>query len=251
MSDNPWFRLPPGPPYVLEEDEDAVRKFNARAGGAHRIQIDKLLPEPFVGDPAAPVLLLSNNPGFGEGSVLRRQPDFMTRIRDGMHLEFSNYPFIYLDPDYSETNSGRWWRQKLKCLLERFGDTVVARSVCNVVYFPYPSTRFRHGGCEVESQKYGFRLVHDAVERGAMIVLMRKGQLKHWRIKVSNLDGYANLIPLRNPQMPSVSPRNCEVGDYDRIVAAIEAAETKRSEASAVGSRQSAEPVATADRRGV
>jgi hypothetical protein len=225
MSDNPWFRLPPGPPYVLAEDEDAVRKFNARAGGAHRIQIDKLLPEPFVGDPAAPVLLLSNNPGFGERSVLRQQPDFMTRIRDGIRLNFSTYPFIYLDPDYCETNSGRWWRQKLRCLLERFGDTVVARSVCNVVYFPYPSTKFRHGRCEVPSQQYSFRLVRDAVERGAMMVHMRKGQLRRWRDKVAELEGYDKLILLRNPQMPSVSPRNCDVGDYDRIVAAIEAAE--------------------------
>jgi hypothetical protein len=60
-----------------------------------------------------------------------------------------------------------------------------------------------------------------------MIVLMRKGQLKRWRNKVDELDGYGNLIPLRNPQMPSVSRRNCEVGDYDRVVAAIEAAEWK------------------------
>jgi hypothetical protein len=74
-----------------------------------------------------------------------------------------------------------------------------------------------------------------------MIVLMRKGQLKRWQEKVTELNGYGNLIPLRNPQMPSVSPRNCEVGDYDKVVAAIEAAERKRAEASAAGSRENAE----------
>src|SRR4051794_10696190 len=119
MSDNPWVRLPARPPYVLTKDEQAVREFNARAGEDHRLQIDKLLPEAFVGDPAAPVLLLSNNPGFGERSVLRQQPDFMARMRAGLSLHSSAYPFIYLDPEYRET--GRWWQQKLRCLLRKFG----------------------------------------------------------------------------------------------------------------------------------
>jgi hypothetical protein len=226
MSGNPWVHVPVDPPYVLLEDARAVGEFNASAGEAHQLQINKLLPEPFVGDPAAPVLLLSNNPGFGERSLLRQQPEFMARMRAGLSRHPSAYPFVYLDPQCRET--GRWWWQKLTCLLRKFGAEVVARSVCNVVYFPYPSAKFRHGRCEVRSQEYGFRLVREAVERGAMIVLMRKGQLKHWRNKVGELDGYANLIVLRNPQMPSVSPRNCEVGDYDRVVAAIEAAESKR-----------------------
>jgi hypothetical protein len=154
MGDNPWVRLPPRPPYVLPEDEQAVREFNARAVENHRLQIDKLLPEPFVGDPVAPVLLLRNNPGVGKRSVLKQQPEFMTRMRAGQSLHSSAYPFIYIDPEYRET--GRWWWQKLKCLLLKFEAEVVARSVCNVVYFPYPSARFRHGRCEVPSQQFGF-----------------------------------------------------------------------------------------------
>jgi hypothetical protein len=233
MSDNPWVRLPAGPPYVLAEDADAVREFNARAEEDYRLRIDSLLPEPFLGDPAAPVLLLSNNPGFGKRSVLRQQPEFMASMRVALGLHFATYPFIYLDPEYRET--GRWWRQKLKCLLGRFGDEVVARSVCNVVYFPYASSKFRHGRCEVPSQRYSFRLVREAVERGAVIVLMRKGQLKRWQDKVSGISGSGNLVLLRNPQMPSVSPGNCEVGDYEKVVSAIEVAETKRRKAAING----------------
>ncbi len=229
MSDNPWLCLPLGPPYVLAQDEQAVCEFNAEAGDDHQLQIDKLLPEPFVGDPAAPVLLLSNNPGFSKRSVFRQHPEFMARVRESLSHRFSTYPFIYLDPEYRD--AGRWWRQKLKPLLQNFGDEIVARSVCNVVYFPYPSSRFRHGRCEVPSQQYTFRLVRGAIERGAVIVLMRRGQLRRWQDKVSELNGYGNLILLRNPQMPSISPRNCEVGDYERVVRAIEAAEMKRRKA--------------------
>jgi hypothetical protein len=62
MNDNPWLRLPPGPPYVLPEDKEAVEKFNAKRDPKHRhyLHIDKILPEPFVGSQNAPVLLLSN-----------------------------------------------------------------------------------------------------------------------------------------------------------------------------------------------
>ncbi len=229
MSDNPWLSLPSGPPYVLAADEKAVREFNARARDTYRLQIDKLLPEPFLGDPAAPVLLLSNNPGFGKHSLFRQQPEFMAKMRACISLRFLTCPFVYLHPEYSEISE--WWRQKLKCLLQKFGDEVVARSVCNIVYFPYPSTKFGHGRYEVPSQKYSFRLVQAAIERGALIVLMRKGQLRRWQDKVSELDGYNNLIVLRNPQMPSISNRNCEVGDYERVLKAIEAAEMNRQKA--------------------
>jgi hypothetical protein len=119
---------------MLPEDAKAIREFNSRADSNHRLQIEKLLPEPFVGDPAAPVLLLSNNPGFGKSSVLRQKPEFKKRMRSGLNLRSSVYPFTYLDPKFEKT--GRWWRQKLKCLLLKFGAEVVARSVCNVVYFP-------------------------------------------------------------------------------------------------------------------
>jgi hypothetical protein len=66
------------------------------------------------------------------------------------------------------------------------------------------------------------------MERGAVIVLMRKGQLKQWQNKVPGLGDYDNLILLRNPQMPAVSPKNCDAGDYERVVAAIQQAGMKK-----------------------
>ena len=206
MSDNPWLCLPARPPFVLPEDEQAVHEFNAGAREDYRLQIAHFLPEPFVGDPASPVLLLSNNPGFSKHSAYRKQPEFMTRIRDCISLKKTTCPFFYLAPDYPS----RWWRQKLKCLLQRFGDDVVARSVCNVVFFPYVSKKFGHRHCKLPSQEFSFRIVSEAIEGGAVIVLMRKGQLKHWKNNVPGLGDYDKLILLRNPQMPAVSPKNCD-----------------------------------------
>jgi hypothetical protein len=171
MHDNPWQRLPVRPPFVLPDDEAMVHEFNRPASENLRLAIDELLPEPFVGDPTTPVVLLSNNPGIGKRSHLKLDPGFRSRVRDGIHLKESPYPFYYLDPKYCET--GRWWTQKLKCLLQNFGNEIVARSICNIVYFPYPSKRFGHARCELPSQQYTFGLVRESVERGAIIVLMR------------------------------------------------------------------------------
>jgi hypothetical protein len=51
---------------------------------------------------------------------------------------------------------------------------------------------------------------------------MRKGQLRRWLDKVPTLKDYRNLVVLRNPQMPAVSCNNCDPGDYEKVVHAIE-----------------------------
>lgn len=231
MIDNPWMRLPVTSPFVLAEDAEAIRLFNADAKPDHRVIIDKLLPEPFIGDPEAPILMLSNNPGFDpesdKNSDLRQRSEYMRLMRESLCYRFSEYPFVYLNPAFDEIE--HWWRQKLRTLLAKFGHKVVARSVCNIVYFPYCSRRFAHGKCELSSQQYGFELVRAAVERGAIVVLMRKGQKRLWQEKVKGLAGYDNMVILRNPQMPAISSRNCEPGDYEKIVAAIEGSDAAKS----------------------
>jgi hypothetical protein len=65
---NPWLELPHQAPYVLADDADAIERFNRTASA--RRQADRtwlhleLLPEPFLGDPAAPIVVLSLNPGY-------------------------------------------------------------------------------------------------------------------------------------------------------------------------------------------
>jgi hypothetical protein len=225
---NPWLLLPTEAPFVLSIDKPIIDAFNQKISESspYFLRVQNMLPEPFLGDPKAPILVLSNNPGFGRNPHLRQQPRFMSRMRDDICLRLSTYPFVYLDPDYHDT--GRWWRQKLKHVIQRFGDEVVARSICNVVCFPYVSKRYGHRDCEVPSQQFGFGLVRAAVERGAVIVLMRKGQEKWWREKVPELQDYHSFLRLRNPRMPAISPNNCDSGDYERIIDAIERAESQR-----------------------
>jgi hypothetical protein len=225
LTDNPWHRLPDEPPYVLPDDKLLVESFNVKASQKRFLHIDKILPEAFVGSPTAPVVLLSNNPGFnpekGEAK-LRQDPIFMVRMRNNLQHLPADYPFVFLDPD--NVPGMKWWQRKLKRLLKLFGPKVIARSILNVPYFPYPSRRFRHGRLHLPSQDYGFRLVRDAVNRGAMIVSMRSK--KRWLSAVPELKEYENLCQVNNVQNPVISPRNCP--GYQKVVEAIEQAERKR-----------------------
>jgi hypothetical protein len=227
---NPWRHPFAEPPYVLPGDKEFVDAFNVKVGDGSRsyLHIDTLIPEPFIGDPQTPVLLLSNNPGVGKQTSLRLQPDFIERVRKNLRLEKSAYRFFYLDPNFA----AKWWLRKLKSLVDKFGNEgreIVANSICNVVYFPYPSKRMGHRPPNLPSQEFGFSLVRAAIQRRAMIVAMRKGKLKWWYDRVEGLKGYENLVQLMNPRTPTVSPGNCEVGDFEKIVAAIERARAKKA----------------------
>src|SRR5262245_6795845 len=226
MIENPWRHLPVRPPFVLPSDEECVRAFNKKKvgpGHAHFIHLDDILPEAFVGDRAAPVVLLSNNPGYGRTVADRSEPKFVAWMRSNLLHEAFAYPFVFLRPDFSGPGK-KWWEPKLKHLLKEFGVEVVARSVLNVVYFPYPSQRYGHGGLPLPSQEYGFQLVREAVKRKAAVVRMRAN--KGWFEKVPELNGYDRLYRVRNWQSPAISPGNC--ADYQNVVEAIREAEVRR-----------------------
>ncbi len=214
MTENPWLHLPTEPPYVLPEDAEAVARFNRALDPTHKhfLHTDKLLPEPFIGAKDAPVVLLSNNPGISgteENVQVRQSITFREWVQNNLHHKPSDYPFFYLNPEFRKAGGGDWWDRKLKSLLARFERKVVARSVLNVVYFPYPSLRFGHKRLRLSSQDYGFSLVRDAVSRNAVIVLMRPGKQEAWEAAVPQLKGYGRFYSVKNPRTPVISPNNC------------------------------------------
>lgn len=58
---NPWAALPEVPPYVLPKDRLHVEAFNRYVDVKHQLG-GSLVPQPFLGDPQAPVIVLGRNP---------------------------------------------------------------------------------------------------------------------------------------------------------------------------------------------
>ena len=215
---NPWTKIPDANPYVLESDGRSIEKFNRRATARTLIHLD-LLPEPFLGNPDAPVVLLNLNPGYSDQDILAHtEPGFMKRCRENLIHAASEYPFYLLDPGL-KSPGGAWWNQRLGPVMNATSREAVAQRVLCVEYFGYHSAGYAHDQLMLPSMSYGFELVRKAISRDAVIVVMRSAN--RWVAAVPELDGYEKRFHLRSVQNVTISPRNCPDG-FDEIVAAIE-----------------------------
>jgi hypothetical protein len=227
MNSNPWHRLPQAPPFVLPQDEAELRRFTAKHP-KYKLRCD-LLPEPFVGRPEAPLVLLGNNPGAKneDTASARKAPAFMRRMRENLtHQLSSEFPMLYLDPSPDIPGGSRaWWERKFNHLFKLFppestARSLLAKAILAVEFFPYVSNRFAHGWLEPPSRAYSFDLVRIAVERGAVIVLTRGH--RRWLEALPMLGQYKRLVRLKEVQRAPISPGNCEGDGYDLVRSAVE-----------------------------
>jgi hypothetical protein len=215
---NPWLDLPHDTPFVLPDDMAVVEAFNTTAKDAGHIH-GELLPEPFVGDPQAPIVLLGLNPGFSPKDVTHHSdPTFANLLRMNLQHSPAAFPFYLLSPQISAPGQ-KWCERRLARLLEVAPRETVAKKLLTVEYFPYHSHQFVHHRLRVASQAYGFFLVREAVRRGALIILTRSRRL--WFSSVPELATYGRLFTLRSVQNTIISRKNCPEG-FDEVLTALD-----------------------------
>lgn len=217
---NPWEEIPDHPPYVLPGDRLAVDQFNAQANEMYRFHTDQR-PVPFIGQPAAPIVLLSRNPWFDPNQpALNDDPIFVQCWRANLLHSPCDYPFFPLNPALPDQAGGRhWWQQKLSSLLQERPRQRVAQSLLSVEFAPYHSVRFRGPRLHLASQAYGFWLVREALGRQALILIMRARRA--WVSAIPELNAYSHVSRLNSVANVTISPGNCP--DYARILARIPA----------------------------
>jgi hypothetical protein len=212
---NPWLSLPSDEPRVLSADFALIEAFNdGRSIAAGRYDLS-LWPEPFFGRPDAPVVLLALNPGLGpDDHITHAQDRFGERVRASLAHQLEPWPFLHLQSQ--PTLPGEvWWHRITTPLREAVGVEQLSRSLLCVQFFPYHSKVFRSGGLRVPSQDYGFGLVRAAIDRGAVIVVMRSWKL--WVNAVPALEGAREVVRVRNPRNPTLSAANLGAG-FSKVV---------------------------------
>jgi hypothetical protein len=211
---NPWRELPETGQLVLRSDADLVKQFNARVKPDHRLHLN-LIPEPYLGNPIAPVVLLNLNPGFHKsGESLHRDRDFRRAARDNLLHARKSWPFYLLDPSLKEGRGRKWWLSCLSALIDEVGsDKTVASSIFVAEIHGYHSKRYRRQRPALPSQRYTVSLVQQALARNALCLIMRGA--KYWRMAVPGLE---KCPKLRNPRNPSISCRNCGSDSFAEIV---------------------------------
>ena len=206
---NPWLSLSKTPPLVLPSDLADIVQFNRTADDAHCIHTD-VFPEPYIGNPDAPVVLLALNPGYcDQDKVVQAQPDFAEAYWKSLRFEPQPYPFYYLDPRFHDTPGSRWWRKRLRALIEESTLLAVAQNILCIQIFPYASTK--HGFPKpIPSHTCAVALANQAIDRKAHIVIMR--HCRPWHRLVPALNSYPNVHHLKSPMSVYITPRNCPTG---------------------------------------
>jgi hypothetical protein len=226
--ENPWHSLSTTPPFVLDSDLRIVEEFNKRKGVEHQHAVRfGPFPEPFLGRPDAPLILLNGNPGANPDLDPVSAPFYeldhpmMVAARRNLLHETLDYPFSTLDPAFSGFPGYQWWTKKLGPLIRYCGSDgqrMVANQTLCVEYFPYHSKNFARFPL-LESQKYSFELVRRAVAQSATIIIMRCRAL--WLTAVPEVSHYGRAFGLKNVQNVSISPGNMSATAWDACCTSV------------------------------
>lgn len=191
---NPWHDLPTDPPFVLPIDHAPVREFNEKAQLDKRLDLD-LIPQPFLGNRDAPLLILGANPNVRGGHA---GGPVAAAIRANLSPDPNGHSLIGLLPEFADTPNAEWWRQG--CLPEVLGlgpaPQELADRILSIELHGYHSKAWRRPSTPFPSQRYGFWLVEQAMARGAVIVVLAcRG---HWETAVPGLSTYRHFVAKQN-----------------------------------------------------
>jgi hypothetical protein len=109
----PWTDLPERVPYIFDLDRSTLKKSEMKKR-KNRTEFDfELLPEPFLGTPNAPVVLLNLNPGYKESDIeFHKDPLFIKLSLGNLNHAPMEYPFYLLDPRIADSSGASWWLTK-------------------------------------------------------------------------------------------------------------------------------------------
>ncbi|MBG26681.1 MULTISPECIES: hypothetical protein [Croceibacter] len=216
---NPWLNYDFNENAFHKEDVKEIEKFNNRAKPEFKLS-EELLPDPYIGNINSKILLLALNPGLSEADFLTHsQLNFKELHRKNIDQTETEYPFYYLNPKLNSPGS-KWWKMKLKWLIEKFGTKKVSESIFCLQFIPYHSIRFKKSAELISTQKFTKNILRNHIEKKFPIVIMRSK--KYWIELVPELENYENSILLRNPRNPTLSPKNIGENNYKKLIELVE-----------------------------
>jgi hypothetical protein len=147
--------------HIDEEPQDFAGFVSGRRFGDFRdtrLHLS-LLPVPYGGDlRAAEIVVLLLNPGFGftDYYAETRVPKFRGRLERSLAQDFTgtDFPFIWLDPQYCWHGGFLWWERKLRDVMviiadKKFGGRYLdaprdmSRRLAHVELVPYHAPSFK------------------------------------------------------------------------------------------------------------
>ena len=226
IMENPWLQIIDDfdkGTFILPDDKSVVEDFNKSVSDKYKIHTD-IFPAPFMGYVDAPIVLLALNPGFNnnefEKGYYRRYAHFWkNELQHKSSVD--NLRLFCLEKEYCESSD--YWLKKLSPLIAISSKEEVANSIFVIQFFPYHSMKYRDFPVRISKQKlksqlYNFYLVGKAIERGAIIVILRSR--KKWINAVPELANYEKCFSTSSYLNPILSENNLK-SCFDLLRAAL------------------------------
>ena len=229
--ENPWLELINSNDksnFVLANEREIISRFNEKNELLGPVNYYKyhihteIMPAPFMGDVHnSPIVLLTLNPGWDEKELEKDFYNLYSSYWESMmkHEFILPYlPLFCLEDKYAAISP--YWVSKLQPLISRTSKEAVAKNISVIQFFPYQSKKYKPLYKRLlvdylDSQKYNFELVKQAIDRNAIIVILRSKNL--WLGAVTGLKDYKHLHIANSPLNPILS-RNNIPGAFDEIV---------------------------------
>lgn len=201
---------------VLEEEKLIISEFNLTAKEEYKIHTN-IAPAPFMGNfENAEIVILMLNPGFDEKEEERY---FYSKyknywINEIQRKKSSKYSLFCLEEEYCQYSD--YWLKKLTPLIDVSSREKVSEKICKIQFFPYHSKKYKKIPVKLlkkfnfnkflPSQLYNFKIVRNAMERNAIIIIPRAK--KQWFEAINGLSEYSNLYFTNSYQNIILSEKN-------------------------------------------
>ena len=207
-SENPWLSFEFSDRMVHHLDEKIISSHNASSKPEYQFLLN-LAPEPWIGNLNGNLLVLYSNPGATKenlsGNLPQKYEKVIEKSINNLQQKNFRYPHFHFDPDLVDTEGAKWYIKKYQWLIKEVGQQVLSKNLITCEVCPYHSFRWKIPKILPPTQKFTFKIVEEAIDRGATILLARSAQI--WLEYVPKLSAYPKVFR-PNSINASISPGN-------------------------------------------
>lgn len=217
---NPWCNVDFNSEKIVFEIDRSFLPDNSFLSYENEYHYD-LLPEPFQGNTSAEIVILGLNPGYShkDKDFHLSNNKFKESLIKCITEQDQEYPFYSLNPNYKKSEAWIYWssrkKGKLKNLLSKFNSKFLANNLLSIEYYPYKSIQFKKNKYILPSQEYSFYLVKKAIDRNALILILRS--VRYWLEAVPELNNH-NYLELKNQRNMIISEGNVVNNRFNEII---------------------------------
>ncbi|MDR0516130.1 MAG: hypothetical protein LBH25_03710 [Fibromonadaceae bacterium] len=246
---NPWENLKTvkGKYTIASDDYPDIINLDNNLKGKFKLNLN-LLPEPFIGNPNAPIYLLNLNPGFDKENAKEHKENKKLRdciTKNNLHKPME-YPFYWLNPDLKGTGGAKYWKEgnkvktkkrtktgkpiwqtispRLGELLEdkALKETLIARKIFCVEYFPYHSESYSISK-KVPSQGYSRNLIENAIKDNSKLFIIMRKKTEIFKLfpKLKELQKKGRVFVCSSSSNPCISRKNIGEAAFKKIIEKI------------------------------